>query len=104
LKNMGWSDTQEVAFKGALANLDLNQLPDELIECIAQGEHILSVLASAAERGLTRDERLRLPPAEEEEREEGAAEWVRGTGGRWGAWGLEVASLDPELRPFLPSH
>jgi hypothetical protein len=71
---MGWSDAQEVAFKGALANLDLNQLPDELIERIAEGEHILSVLASAAERGLTRDERLRLPRAEEDEGEEGAAE------------------------------
>jgi hypothetical protein len=74
LKNMGWSDTQEVAFKGALANLDLNQLPDELIERIAEGENILSVLASAAERGLTRHGLLRLPRAEEEEGEEGAAE------------------------------
>jgi hypothetical protein len=45
-----------------------------LIERIAEGENILSVLASAAERGLTRDELLRLPRAEEEEGEEGAAE------------------------------
>ncbi len=58
----------------ALANLDLNQLPDELIERIARGEHILSVLASAAERGLMREERLRLPRAEEDEGEEGGAE------------------------------
>ncbi|NIT78666.1 MAG: hypothetical protein GWO44_17700 [Thermoplasmata archaeon] len=35
--------------RGSLANLDLSQLPDHLIARIAQGEHPLSVLASAVE-------------------------------------------------------
>ena len=35
--------------RGVLANLDLSQLPDHLIERIAKGEHPLSVLASAIE-------------------------------------------------------
>jgi hypothetical protein len=39
-----------VEMRGALANLDLNQLPDELIERIARGENVLSVLASAVPR------------------------------------------------------
>jgi hypothetical protein len=36
--------------RGALANLDLSQLPDELIERIARGENVLSVLVSAVPR------------------------------------------------------
>ncbi len=35
-----------VEFKGALASIDLNKLPDELLARIAAGEHPLSVLAS----------------------------------------------------------
>ena len=38
-----------VELRGAMANLDLSQLPDHLIERIAKGEHPLSVLASAIE-------------------------------------------------------
>jgi hypothetical protein len=33
-----------------MANLDLNQLPDEAIERIARGENIMSVLASMIPR------------------------------------------------------
>jgi hypothetical protein len=39
-----------VEMRGALANLDLNQLPDEAIERIARGEHIMTVLASMGPR------------------------------------------------------
>jgi hypothetical protein len=41
-----------VQMQGALANLDLNQLPDEAIERIARGENIMSVLASLTPAGL----------------------------------------------------
>jgi hypothetical protein len=41
---------ETVQFKGAMANLDLNQLPDEAIERIPRGEHIMSVLASMVPR------------------------------------------------------
>ncbi len=47
LKNMGWSDRQEVELRGAFANLDVTQLPDELVGRLARGEHPLSVLAGA---------------------------------------------------------
>ena len=36
-----------VEVRGALANIDLRQLPDHLLQRVADGEHILSVLASA---------------------------------------------------------
>ncbi len=42
--------------RGALANLDFSQLPDHLLARIAQGEHPLTVLASAVE------EQGALPP------------------------------------------
>ncbi len=38
---------ERMELKGGLARLDLRQLPDHLLERIANGEHILSVLASA---------------------------------------------------------
>jgi hypothetical protein len=44
----GYKD--RVQLHGALANLDLNQLPDEAVERIAWGEHIMSVLASMVPR------------------------------------------------------
>ncbi len=44
-----WRDRQQVELKGSLANLDLNKLPDSLVARIANGEHPLQVLASAAE-------------------------------------------------------
>ncbi len=42
---MGWSDRQEVELRGAFANLDVMQLPDDLVRRLARGEHPLSVLA-----------------------------------------------------------
>jgi hypothetical protein len=39
-----------VQMRGALANLDLNQLPDEAIERIARGEPVMAVLASIVPR------------------------------------------------------
>ena len=48
LKNMGWSDRSEVHVSGGLANINLDLLPDHLLERIARGENALSVLASAA--------------------------------------------------------
>ena len=33
-------------FKGTLAHLDLNRQPDHLLQRVANGEHIMSVLAS----------------------------------------------------------
>ncbi len=50
-----------VEFKGALASIDLNKLPDELIARIAAGEHPLSVLASAT----AEVKRLALPSGSE---------------------------------------
>ncbi len=50
---------------GGLATLNLDALPDDLLERIARGEHPMSVLASAVERGLSRKE-LGLPPGEGE--------------------------------------
>ncbi len=38
---------ERVEVRGGLAHLDLRQLPDELLQRIAQGENIMSVLASA---------------------------------------------------------
>ena len=42
--------SERVQMSGALANLDLNLLPDEAIERIANGEHVMSVLASMVPR------------------------------------------------------
>ena len=58
---MGWSDRQEVEFKGSLANLDVARLPDWAVERLARGEHPLSVLMSATPE--LRAEALGLPPA-----------------------------------------
>ncbi len=54
-----------VQLSGGLATLNLDALPDDLLERIARGEHPMSVLASAVERGLSRKE-LGLLPAEGE--------------------------------------
>ena len=40
-----------VEMRGALAHIDISQLPDHLLQRVADGEHILSVLASAVELG-----------------------------------------------------
>ena len=61
LKNMGWSDRQEVEFKGSLANLDVSRLPDWAVERLAAGESPISVLASATPE--LRAEALGLPAA-----------------------------------------
>ncbi len=46
LKNMGWSERQEVESKGSLASIDLTRLSDEQLERIATGEHPLPVLGA----------------------------------------------------------
>ena len=38
---------ERMELKGGLARIDLRQLPDHLLERIANGEHVMSVLASA---------------------------------------------------------
>ncbi len=40
-----------VEMKGALAHIDISYLPDHLLQRVADGEHIMSVLASAVELG-----------------------------------------------------
>jgi hypothetical protein len=55
-----------VEMRGALANLDLNQLPDEAIERIARGENVMSVLASLVPRAGEALPGLLAPPAEPE--------------------------------------
>jgi hypothetical protein len=57
---------ETVQFKGAMANLDLNQLPDEAIERIARGEHVMSVLASMVPRAGEAVPGLLAPPEEPE--------------------------------------
>ena len=52
-----------VELRGALANLNLEALPDHLIARLAAGENPLGVLASAAEEGY---ELLRLAPGSAE--------------------------------------
>ncbi len=44
----------------------MNALPDDLLERIARGEHPMSVLASAVERGLSTKELGLLPVPEGE--------------------------------------
>ena len=56
---------ERVELRGGLATLNLDALPDELLERIARGEHPMSVLASAVERGMSRKD-LGLLPAEGE--------------------------------------
>ncbi len=40
-----------VELRGALANIDISYLPDHLLQRVADGEHIMSVLSSAVELG-----------------------------------------------------
>ncbi len=40
-----------VEMRGALAHIDISQLPDHLLQRVADGEHIMSVLACAVELG-----------------------------------------------------
>jgi hypothetical protein len=53
-----------VEMRGALANLDLNLLPDEAIDRIANGEHVMSVLASMVPRAGEHVPGLLAPPEE----------------------------------------
>ncbi len=55
---------EKLQLSGGLATLNLDALPDDLLERIARGEHPMSVLASAVERGLSRKE-LGLLPAKD---------------------------------------
>ena len=61
LKNMGWSDRQEVEVRGVLAHLDISRLPDELVARLAAGENPISVLAPVLQAG----ELPALPPGKE---------------------------------------
>ena len=70
---------ERVEFKGLLANLDMDRLPDEAIQRISQGENILGVLASMVrEGGMTQAELNKilpaLPPAPKEEKAPAATE------------------------------
>ncbi len=56
---------ERVEVRGTLASIDLNRLTDEQLARISAGEHPLSVLAGALERGLPRDALLGLPAASE---------------------------------------
>ena len=38
--------------RGALAHIDISYLPDHLLQRVADGEHIMSVLSSAVELGI----------------------------------------------------
>ncbi len=62
LKNMGWSDRQEIEFRGVMANLDLTKLPDDLVARIAAGESAQAVLAGAVSEGLDPQSFLKQPP------------------------------------------
>ncbi len=57
---------ERVQMRGALANLDMNLLPDEAIDRIANGEHVMSVLASMVPRAGEAVPGL-LAPSEERE-------------------------------------
>ena len=48
LKNMGWTDRQEVESRGWLASIDVTKLSDEQLQRIRAGESPLSVLATPA--------------------------------------------------------
>ena len=45
------SDRQEFEIRGVLHRLDLNRLPDDLIERLARGENPISVLAPILQAG-----------------------------------------------------
>ncbi len=55
---------ERMQLSGGLATLNMDALPDDLLERIARGEHPMSVLASAVERGLSRKELGLLPEGE----------------------------------------
>ncbi len=56
---------ERVQLSGGLATLNMDALPDDLLERIARGEHPMSVLASAINRGVSR-KALGLLPAKDE--------------------------------------
>ncbi len=56
---------ERLELRGGLATLNMDALPDELLERIARGEHPMSVLASAVERGIS-PRKLGLTPGEGE--------------------------------------
>jgi hypothetical protein len=64
---------ERVEMRGALANLDLNQFPDEAIERIARGENIMSVLASMVPRAGEAVPGLLAPPADDAPEAPGAS-------------------------------
>ena len=56
---------ERLELRGGLATLNMDALPDELLERIARGEHPMSVLASAVERGIS-PAKLGLTPGQGE--------------------------------------
>jgi hypothetical protein len=56
---------ERVQMRGALANLDMNLLPDEAIDRIANGEPVMAVLASMVPRAGEQVPGLIAPPEEE---------------------------------------
>lgn len=52
LKNLGWSDRQDIEFRGVLAGLDMHRLTDEQLQRVAAGEDIMAVLATSAAKVL----------------------------------------------------
>ncbi len=57
---------ERLELRGGLATLNLDAFPDDLLERVARGEHPMSVLMSALERGISRKE-LGLPAPREGE-------------------------------------
>ncbi len=57
---------EKLQLSGGLATLNLDAFPDDLLERVARGEHPMSVLMSALERGISRKE-LGLPAPREGE-------------------------------------
>jgi hypothetical protein len=70
LKQVGWSDRQDLTLSGGLAAIDYSRLTDDQLVRMAKGEHPLSVLASAPARAavarpaVPEARRLRAGPAD----------------------------------------
>ncbi len=57
---------ERLELRGGLATLNMDALPDELLERIARGEHPMAVLSSALERGISAQKLGLLPSPEDE--------------------------------------
>jgi hypothetical protein len=61
LKNMGWSDQREVTMRGMVAKVDIDKLPDAVIQRICDGIAPLAALAEWAETAGQAVEQYLLP-------------------------------------------